>query len=175
MAERIEKLQSDLKMIGRLSPFGAIHYIRNIVGYEEYLREYAEYRNRKAEDLLEILDELQALSKGFQTFGEWSAHIEEYKKELERQAKAQERESNSVSVATMHSSKGLEYRIVFIPDANEGVTPHKRAVLDEDVEEERRLFYVAMTRAKELLYVFSVKKMYNRKGERSRILEELLE
>ena len=122
-----------------------------------------------------MLDELQALSKGFKTFDEWLVHIEEYKKELERQAKAQEKESNSVSLATMHSSKGLEYRIVFIPDANEKVMPHKRAFLEEDIEEERRLFYVAMTRAKELLYIFSVKKLYNRKAERSRFLEELLE
>ena len=121
------------------------------------------------------MDELQALAKGFSTFGEWFAHIENYKKELERQAKAQERESNSVSLATMHSSKGLEYRIVFIPDANEKVTPHKRAFLDEDIEEERRLFYVAMTRAKELLYIFSVRKLYNRRAERSRFLEELME
>lgn len=175
VCERIEKFQSDLKMIGRLSPFGALHYIRNIVGYEEYLREYAKFRNRKPEDLLEVLDELQALAKGFKTFDEWLSHIDAYRKELERQAKEQERESNSVSLATMHSSKGLEYRIVFIPDANEKVTPHKRAFLEEDIEEERRLFYVAMTRAKELLYIFSVKKLFNRRAERSRFLEELLE
>ena len=175
VCERIEKFQSDLKMIERLSPFGALHYIRNIVGYEEYLKEYAEYRNRKPEDLLEVLDELQALSKGFKTFEEWFGHIEDYRKELERQSKEQEKESNSVSLATMHSSKGLEYRIVFIPDANEKVTPHKRAFLEADIEEERRLFYVAMTRAKELLYIFSVKKLFNRRAERSRFLEELLE
>ena len=48
----------------------------------------------------------------------------------------------------MHSSKGLEFDIVFIIDANEGVCPHKKAILDEDIEEERRMFYVAMTRAK---------------------------
>lgn len=175
VCERIEKFQSDLKMIRRLSPFGALHYIRNIAGYEEYLREYAECRNRKPDELLEVLDELQVLSKGFKTFEEWLGHIEDYKKELERQAREQGKESNSVSLATMHSSKGLEYRIVFIPDANEKVTPHKRAFLPEDIEEERRLFYVAMTRAKELLYVFSVKKLFNRKAERSRFLEELLE
>ncbi len=175
VCERIEKFQSDLKMIERLSPFGALHYIRNIVGYEEYLKEYAEYRNRKPEELLEVLDELQALSKGFKTFEEWFGHIEDYRKELERQSKEQEKESNSVSLATMHSSKGLEYRIVFIPDVNEKVTPHKRAFLEADIEEERRLFYVAMTRAKELLYIFSVKKLFNRRAERSRFLEELLE
>ncbi len=75
----------------------------------------------------------------------------------------------------MHSSKGLEYRIVFLIDANEKVTPHRRAYLEEDLEEERRLFYVAMTRAKELLYIFSVDKLFGKKAERSRFLEELLE
>ena len=75
----------------------------------------------------------------------------------------------------MHSAKGLEFKAVYILDANEGVTPHGKAVLEDDIEEERRLFYVAMTRAKELLYIFSVRKLYNRRAERSRFLEELLE
>lgn len=172
---RIEKLQADLRQIARLNPYGALHYIRNIVGYEEYLRDYAEYRNRKPEEFLEVFEELQALSKGFSTFAEWSVHIEEYRKELLRQAKEQEKNGNSVSLSTMHSSKGLEYRIVFVIDANEKITPHKRAYLEEEIEEERRLFYVAMTRAKELLYLFSVDKLYNKKAERSRFVEELLE
>ena len=67
------------------------------------------------------------------------------------------------------SSKGLEYRIVFIIDANEGVTPHRRTVFEEDMEEGARLFYVAMTRAKELLLHLSVKKLYGKKAERSRL------
>ena len=85
------------------------------------------------------------------------------------------KEKKGVTLSTMHSSKGLEYRIVFVIDANEKVIPHKRAYLEEDIEEERRLFYVAMTRAKELLYIFSVKKLYNKKAECSRFVEELLE
>ena len=173
--ERIEQFQRDLKMIARLSPYGALHYIRNVVAYEDYLKQYAEYRNRKADEFLEVLDELQLLAKGFKTFDEWFAHMEAYRQELARQAKEQERQTNAVTLSTMHSSKGLEYRIVFIADANETVMPHKRAFLEEDIEEERRLFYVAMTRAKELLYIFSVKKLYNKQVERSRFVEELLE
>jgi DNA helicase-2/ATP-dependent DNA helicase PcrA len=174
VCERIEKLRSDLAMVARLSPYGAIHYIRNIIGYEEYLKEYAGYRNRKPEEFLEVLDELQTLSRGFQTFGEWSEHIAHYRQELAAQAREQAQNMNSVCLSTMHSSKGLEFRIVFIIDANETVMPHKRAFLEEDLEEERRLFYVAMTRAEELLYIFSVKKLYNKKVERSRFVEELL-
>lgn len=175
ICERIEQMKRDLKMLARLSPYGAIHYIRNVIGYEEYLKEYAAYRNRRPEEFLDVLDELQTLSRGFSRMEDWQEHIKAYRQELLRQAKEQERQTNAVTLSTMHSSKGLEYRIVFVIDANEGITPHKRAVLEEDLEEERRLFYVAMTRAKELLYLFSVKKLYNKKAERSRFVEELLE
>lgn len=175
VCERIVKLRKDLKLCGRLSPSGALHYIRNIIGYEEYLREYAEYRGRKPEDFLEILDELQELAKGFSTLEAWEEHIVHIREEMARQAKLREENPDSVSLSTMHSSKGLEYRIVFVMDANEGITPHRRAVFEEDMEEERRLFYVAMTRAKELLYLFSVKKLYGKKAERSRFVEEFLE
>ena len=56
----------------------------------------------------------------------------------------------------MHACKGLEYPIVFLPDCNEGKVPHKKAITKEEIEEERRMFYVAMTRAKrhlEILYI----------------------
>lgn len=175
VCQRIEKLESDLKMLAMLSPYGALHYIRNIIGYEEYLKEYAEYRHIKPDELLEVFDELQQLARSFKTFQAWSEHIEEYRKELLRQAKEQEKKKDGISLATLHSSKGLEYRIVFLIDVNEGVMPHKRAFMEEDIEEERRLFYVGMTRAKELLYIFSVKKLYNKSVDRSRFVEELLE
>ena len=75
-------------------------------------------------------------------------------------------------LCTMHSSKGLEFPIVFIPEANEGITPYQKAVLKEEIEEERRLFYVAMTRAKELLYVFSIKERFHKAMDVSRFVEE---
>ena len=56
----------------------------------------------------------------------------------------------------MHACKGLEYPVVFLPDCNEGKVPHKKAASSEEIEEERRMFYVAMTRAKkhlEILYI----------------------
>ena len=72
------------------------------------------------------------------------------------------------------SSKGLEYQIVFIPDANDGTIPHQRAILDADVEEERRLFYVAMTRAKERLHIYYVKERYHKPADVSPFVEEYL-
>lgn len=175
VCERIEKLEKDLKLCSHLSPTGALHYIRNIIGYEEYLKEYADYKGRKPEDLFGILDELKELSSGFKTLAEWEAHIAVIRTELLKQAREREQNTDGVALSTMHSSKGLEYRIVFIIDANEGITPHRRVLFEEDMEEERRLFYVAMTRAKELLYIFSVQKLYGKKAEQSRFVEELLE
>ena len=175
VCERIVKLRKDLKLAGRLSPSGALHYIRHGIGYEEYLQEYAQYRGRNPEELLAVLEELSELAKGFATLAQWEEHIARVREELARQAKERNENPDSVSLSTMHSSKGLEYRIVFLIDANEGITPHRRTVFEEDMEEERRLFYVAMTRAKELLYLFSVKKLYGKKAERSRFVEELLD
>ena len=79
-----------------------------------------------------------------------------------------------VSLMTMHSSKGLEFPVVYILDANERVTPHHKAVLDADLEEERRMFYVAMTRAKERLHVCYAKERYGKEQERSRFIDEYL-
>ncbi len=172
VCERLEKLEYDLKMIARMKPFGALHYIRHVVGYEEYLREYSQYRNIKPEEFLEIYEELQEQTRRFSTFEEWFAYVKEYQKELKRQAKEQADKKAGVVLSTMHSSKGLEYRIVFLPDTNEGITPYKKAVLPEEIEEERRLFYVAMTRARELLYIFAVKERYGKRQEVSRFYLE---
>ena len=81
---------------------------------------------------------------------------------------------DAVVMMTMHSAKGLEFPIVYILDANEGITPHSRAMLDEDMEEERRLFYVAMTRAKTRLHVYAVRERYHKKAEVSRFVWEYL-
>ena len=75
----------------------------------------------------------------------------------------------------MHGSKGLEYEVVFIVDANEGIIPHPKAVLEEDVEEERRMFYVAMTRAKKELYIYFAKNRWNKELNMSRFVAELLD
>ena len=172
IAERIEKLWYDLKHLSRLSPYAAINYIRRGIGYDDYLAEYAEYRNANKEDFYEVADEILASAKGYRTFEEWFAHIEEYRQELKRLAQEKRRNQNAVTFATLHSAKGLEFTKVYLIDVNEGVMPYKKAVLKQDVEEERRLFYVGMTRAKESLTICSVKKMRGKEVELSRFIKE---
>ena len=174
MLERLNKLEYDLAMIQGMDPYSAIYYIRKAVGYEEYLSEYAKFRRIKMEELTDTLDEIAEAAKPYKTYEEWVAHMEEYGEELKQQSRHRyENQQDAISLATMHSAKGLEYEIVFIIDANEEITPHHKAILDEDLEEERRMFYVAMTRAKSTLHIYWVKERYNKELAVSRFVREL--
>ncbi len=87
---------------------------------------------------------------------------------------------DQITLMTMHSSKGLEYPIVFLPGLEEGIFPSYRSIVSpskKELEEERRLCYVAITRAKEYLYITSTNsRMHNGKiiyNEKSRFLDEI--
>lgn len=172
VAERIERLEYDIKMLSGMKPYAAINYIRHGIGYDDFCQEYADYRRIKPEDLFDLLEELQDSAKGFESYEAWFDHIEEYEKELERMRQKQNLNENSVALATLHSSKGLEYETVYIVDVNEGLMPYKKAVLDPEIEEERRMFYVGMTRAKRDLHLFSVKNLNNKELDVSRFIKE---
>ena len=174
MVERVEQLEYDLLMLRDMAPVAAVNYIRKAVGYDDYIREYALYRRMKPEELLEVLDQLKESAAGFSTMEEWFSHMEEYKLRLKEQAQTQKTAPDGVALMTMHSSKGLEFPIVYILDANEGITPHRKAVLEADVEEERRMFYVAMTRARDRLSVHYVQERYGKKQSPSRFIGEYL-
>ena len=73
-----------------------------------------------------------------------------------------------MTLTTLHSSKGLEFPVVFIVDINEGTIPHRKATLEADLEEERRMFYVGMTRAKDRLHLYYAKERYGKKQDVSR-------
>lgn len=173
VAERVEQLEADLRVLSRIGPFAAINYIRMGIGYESFLEEYAQYRKINGSQLIDVLDELQDGAREYRTYEEWFAHMEQYTEELKRQQKQQELLADCVSLATLHSAKGLEYANVHILDANEGLMPYKKAVLDTDLEEERRMFYVGITRAKENLYIHSVKKYNGKEMDISRFVEEM--
>lgn len=174
MVERVEQMEYDLRMLKTMDPVAAINYIRKVIGYDDYIRDYAQYRRMKPEELFEVLDQLKESAANFSTYESWFLHMKEYGEELKAQAMKREQSIDGVALMTMHSSKGLEYRIVYILDANEGVTPHQKAVLPADLEEERRMFYVAMTRAKERLHVNYVRERYSKKQEVSRFVREYL-
>lgn len=175
MEDRICDLEGDIRAIGRLKPAAAVNYIRKAVGYDAYLKEYAEFRRLKPEELFEVADRLMESAAGFSSYGDWMEHIRQYEETLkEKRQEASERKEKpeGVTLSTMHSAKGLEYKVVFVIDANEGIIPHHKAGLPADIEEERRLFYVALTRAKERLHICAVRERYHRRQELSRFVGE---
>ncbi len=117
------------------------------------------------------------LSREFETIELWLEHIENYDAILYEIAQQEKRlkkmNTDAVSMVTMHASKGLEWDVVILPDVNEGVIPHKKAVTDAELEEERRMFYVAMTRAKQHLFIFYIQEKEAGNLLPSRFLDEL--
>ena len=173
MVDRIDQLEWDMKMICDKTPYAAIQYIRKRMGYDEFLKEYAAYRKISSEDLFAVLEEIWQNSKGYGTIKEWFEHIESYGKMLKEQNK-KNGEKEGVNLMTMHAAKGLEFDTVFVIEANEGSCPYKKATADEEIEEERRLFYVAMTRAKRKLIISYVKEKNGKDLLPSRFVSELL-
>ena len=173
MVDRIDQLEWDMKMICDKTPYAAIQYIRKRMGYDEFLKEYAAYRKISSEDLFAVLEEIWQNSKGYGTIKEWFEHIESYGKMLKEQNK-KNGEKEGVNLMTMHAAKGLEFDTVFVIEANEGSCPYKKATADEEIEEERRLFYVAMTRAKRKLVISYVKEKNGKDLLPSRFVSELL-
>lgn len=172
MIERITQLKTNLRAIQNMRPGMAVRFIRKGIGYDEFLEEYAQYHGIEEDELFDILGELEQSADRSETILDWFSHMEEYKEKL-AQTKKQE-EKIGVRLMTFHSSKGLEYKIVYMIDCNQGITPHRKAKAIEDMEEERRMFYVAMTRAKDRLYVYSADSSFHKKAELSDFVKEIL-
>ena len=171
MIERIDRMEEDITWMGNLSLYAAINYFRKGIGYDTYLLQYAEEHKLKVEDLYELLDEIQDHARQYKDSASWFCHVEKYKEELTRQAEKRNRKTeNAVHILTFHGAKGLEFKEVFLPDLNDGTVPYKKAILEEDLQEERRMLYVGMTRAMEKLHLYAVEQRYGKKIAISRFL-----
>ncbi len=125
MVERIDKLEYDLKLLKKMTPYAAINFIRHGIGYEEYLTEYAQYRRIKPEELYEVLNELQETARNFPSYDSWFAHMEEYAATLRQQA-GKLREEHAVTFTTLHSAKGLGSRWYLLRMPMRGTCPTAR-------------------------------------------------
>lgn len=174
MQKRIRQLEYDIHQMKTMTPEQAIKYIRKKIGYDEFLKEYAEEKHSSLSGLTETLDYIQAQAAGHQTIEEWFTFVQKYTEELKEQREKGPSDEDELVLLTMHGAKGLEYDTVFIIGANEDEIPYKKAKTPAAIEEERRMFYVAMTRAKRKLFVTYRREKNGKRQSPSRFLSELL-
>ena len=174
----INDLDIDIGYLKHQCPQDAISYIRTTLEYDKYILDYCMNRKIKINGLIEILNEIESSASNFDTIEEYLTHIEKVKEELSQNHK--NKELDGVVFTTMHSAKGLEFRNVYIIGINEGTIPHEKSydIDDEEkkleqIEEERRLMYVGMTRAEESLTLSSPINKYGKKAFKSRFLDEI--
>lgn len=180
----INYMQFDIKMLSHMSPYAAVNYILKGIGYEDYINEEIIRKRLNKEEVYAKLTEIKTLSRKYMDIKQWLKYIDEQAEKTERENKSDKRQGNqknsdekdsagAVNIYTMHSCKGLEFKAVFIMDVCEGIIPYNKAVLDNEIEEERRLMYVAMTRAKEKLYLVYPIKRYGHDTAASRFISEI--
>lgn len=169
--ENLENLRIDLNQIRKRTSYDAVKYIRKVIGYDEYLEEFAAYRRTSAQVLQEIADEIMETAKDCADVRSFREQLERLSLQMKEQSRKKGQKRNGVALMTMHGAKGLEFRAVFLPSLVEGIVPHEKGM--DTVAEERRLFYVAMTRASEKLCLSAILQRYEKERKPSRFLAEM--
>ncbi|WP_299993981.1 ATP-dependent helicase [uncultured Clostridium sp.] len=170
-AKKLDDLKKEILYLNKISLGSAVQYIISSLGYIDYLKEYSSKFNQNFSDLEDVLEEFKESIEGFRTIPEFLEHVNNVKEEIEKSKVVQD----GVILSTIHGVKGMEFKNVFIINCVEETIPHKSSI-EENLEEERRLFYVAITRAIKNLYVFSPKTIRGKFSKVSRfILESSLE
>lgn len=174
----IDSFLFHIEMIRKLPPQAELSYIRKGAGYEEYLRLYAIESNIPMSGLLKQLEQLVQECSKFNTLEHWINSIDSAQnsegQNFGKKSSGEGGTNNRINIMTMHGSKGLEFKAVFIVDANQGIIPTSKALRERDFEEERRLFYVAITRAIDYLNVYAVEERLGCPIEVSMFVEEML-
>ncbi len=167
----VEALNNDLTLIGKMSPVAAVNYIKNAMGYGVFLEEEAMKNNSSYEEYIEVLNFFKETIKDCKTIAKAIDKLNSLRLKIdyENKNKAVDRKGK-IGLYTLHSSKGLEFDTVYIISANDGIIPSNKADSREEIEAERRLFYVGITRAKKNLIISYTNK---KNRDRSRFLDEL--
>ena len=169
----VAALEMQLRTLSKLSPKEAVLFIRKEIGYEKYLEDFAKKKNRDFTEWWDSLEEITSMSENYPDLESFFRFITEFnRKALE---KRRSEEGKGVRFMTYHSAKGLEFDEVFLPDCIEGIIPDGRAKKQGELEEERRSFYVALTRARKGIHIYVTKTRYSKKTVPSRFIPELLE
>lgn len=168
--DQLDRLSYDLALLKKVPPYAAISHLRRYMGYDGYLEEQDQNGEGR---LFELAEQIQETADGCQNAEEWLRYVRRKQEAVKTEGMDGSKDRPAgVRFMTMHGSKGLEFPVVFLADANEGITPHRQADSPEGIEEERRLFYVAMTRAKRHLHISWTAERFHRRQSVSRFVRE---
>jgi DNA helicase-2/ATP-dependent DNA helicase PcrA len=167
--EGLSSLLGLLKEIEPMAPAKAITEIMDRVGYEQYLNQQA----KTAEEFTTRMENIDQLIYAASKYDTLLDYLEEAA--LIREDKEDKDSSGSgVSLATIHASKGLEFHVVFVVGCDENLLPHwKSRDSEAEIQEERRLMYVAMTRAEKFLFLTSAGYRKGQYSPASRFISEV--
>lgn len=171
----LRELKLDFRRLSRLKPKEAIEYIECDMEYDDYLKENSAKNGLTYENLKIMLFYLKLIAKRTDNLNEFVGRL----KHLQHLCRNSSDNKNAITLSTIHSAKGLEFDNVFIIDLIEGDFPTISSIEAMEkgnfllLEEERRLFYVGMTRAKNRLSLMTVKNIEEKSLEISRFINEL--
>ncbi|MBR6329917.1 MAG: ATP-dependent helicase [Lachnospiraceae bacterium] len=154
-----------------MKPEAALCFVVNVMGYGGFLKEYEKENGSDPSAWDKVLGQLKEEARYYDSISQWLEASRE--RDMRKDKRREKEEERGVLISTLHASKGLEFDRVFIINICEGVIPYKRSVSDSAVMEERRLFYVGMTRAIKELYLCRTLKSGGRDREESRFIGEI--
>lgn len=164
--EVITVLKNYVGLMGRLEPYALMVFLLRSFGLEEFVREYCSRSGADSESMLERFFSLLELAKEYK-------FVSDFERAVDSVYSVEHQDRGGVNLKTFHSAKGLEFKVVFIIDALEGVTPSNKALAQGALEEERRMFYVALTRAKRECYICFPNQIGEKCYKKSRFIDEL--
>lgn len=167
--KKFESLRNNFRKLKKLKMKDKIDFIENEIGYGRYLESFDEIQKLNSNLIMDIL---KYISNDLSSYDDFVQRLKAIKEKL----KTSYRSNSNIKISTIHSAKGLEYDNVFILDLVDGEFPQKNILNAIDktlLEEERRLFYVAMTRAKKSLNLFTLKTRNEKNVESSIFYNEL--
>lgn len=161
--DAIIEMMYDIKQLHKITkPKDFINYLSNNMNYRQWLIQFSEFMGKTPDENLAIFGTLLEEASEFDNMNDWILYVKHYELKLKELKK--NKKKNGICLSTFHSAKGLEWNTVFVANVNEGITPFVKAETPADLEEERRMFYVAITRAKMqlfLTYIEGIKSLHS--------------
>ncbi|MGH4139829.1 ATP-dependent helicase [Clostridium sp.] len=165
----LDKLKKDIHILNKLSLKSAIDNIVLSIGYHDYIVEYCSKFKIHLGEMEDVIDEFRQSIEGYNSIIAFLAHVDQVKEEISKGKKNVD--EDAVILSTIHGVKGMEFKNVFLINCNEENIPHVNS-MDKNIEEERRLFYVGITRAIDNVWLSICKSVKGKVKETSRFVVE---